>query len=133
MNIKPYSLAIATMFLAGLASAQALPDPTRPPVIVLDAASAGASQAATPAPSGLQSIVRRPGGKSAAVINGVYVEMGGKVGDATLERVGEDSVDLRSTTGRETLYLTPGVGKKIASTDSSVAKRPRGKLEKAKP
>jgi MSHA biogenesis protein MshK len=133
MNMKPHPLAVTAMLLAGLASAQGLPDPTRPPVIVLDAASAGTTQPTVPAPSGLQSIVRRQGGKSAAVINGSYVELGGKVGDATLERVGEDSVDLRSATGRETLYLTPGVGKKVAPTDSSVAKRPRGKLEKARP
>lgn len=133
MNMKPHSFAVTAMLLAGLVSAQGLPDPTRPPAIVLDAASAGTNQPAAPAPSGLQSIVRRQGGKSAAVINGAYVELGGRVGDATLERVGEDSVDLRSASGRETLYLTPGVGKKIAPTDSSVAKRPRGKLEKARP
>lgn len=103
---------------AGLASAQGLPDPTRPPAIV-----EGEPAAATAAPSGLQSIIRREKGKSAAVINGQYVEQGGRVGDATLERIGEDSVVLRSPGGRETMYLTPGVGKKPA----------RGKPEKAKP
>jgi MSHA biogenesis protein MshK len=102
---------------AGLANAQGLPDPTRPPAII------EAEPAATPASSGLQSIIRREKGRSAAVINGQYVELGGRVGDATLERIGEDSVVLRSPGGRETMYLTPGVGKQPA----------RGKPEKAKP
>ena len=114
---------------AGPALAQSLPDPTRPPV-AFDASVSAPAAAVAAAPS-LRSIIRRQGARSAAVINGVYVEIGGKVGEATLERVGEDSVDLRSATGRETLYLTPGVGKQVAPTEAGVAKRPRGKTEKA--
>jgi hypothetical protein len=94
--------------LPGVAGAQGLPDPTRPPAIVETA------PAAASAPSGLQSIIRREKGRSAAVINGVYVEQGGKIGDATLTRIGEDFVELRSASGRETMYLTPGIGKKKA-------------------
>lgn len=93
--------------LADLAMAQGLPDPTRPPAIVEAAPTATAAT-----PSGLQSIIRRANGKAAAVINGIYVEQGGKVGDATLTRINEDSVELRSASGRETMYLTPGIGKK---------------------
>jgi MSHA biogenesis protein MshK len=104
MNAK--RLPIMLLVLAGWAHAQGLPDPTRPPVLVEGEATA------TPAPSGLQSIIHRKGGKSAAVINGRYVELGGKVGDATLTRINEDSVELRSASGRETMYLTPGIGKK---------------------
>ncbi|MBU1236894.1 MAG: MSHA biogenesis protein MshK [Gammaproteobacteria bacterium] len=119
---------IVAALLCAPANAWSLPDPTRPPDFV-----GAESAAATPAPSGLQSIIRRPHGKSAAVINGVYVELGGRIGDATLDRIGEDSVQLRSAGGRETMYLTPGVGKKIAPTSSGAAKRPPGKLEKARP
>jgi MSHA biogenesis protein MshK len=118
MNMKLKSLAILLAALSGSALAQGLPDPTRPP-----ASLEAEPTAASTAPSGLQSIIRRPGGKSAAVINGVYVELGGKVGDATLKRIGEDFVELRSAGGRETMYLTPGVGKQSS----------RGQLEKAKP
>ena len=125
MKIRTYSLAMLAL-IAGPALAQGLPDPTRPPAMI-------ESTPTSAAPSGLQSIIHRQGAKPAAVINGVFVELGGKVGEATLERVGEVSVGLRSAMGRETLYLTPGVGKKITSTDSSAAKRPRGKLEKARP
>jgi MSHA biogenesis protein MshK len=130
MNMKSRWVALAVCLACGLATAQGLPDPTRPPAS-LEAANSQQNPVAPP--SGLQSIIRRQGTKSGAVINGVYVELGGKVGDATLERIGEDSVDLRSATGRETMYLTPGVGKKVVPTESNVAKRPRGKLEKAKP
>jgi hypothetical protein len=106
MNAKRLLLALLGM-LASLAGAQGLPDPTRPPALV-----EGEPTATTVAPSGLQSIIRREHGKSAVVINGKYVEPGGKVGDATLTQINEDSVELRSASGRETMYLTPGIGKK---------------------
>lgn len=129
MNMKAGVSAMVVFLICGLALAQGLPDPTRPPPSLETAGQTNPS----PVVSGLQSIIRRPGAKSGAVINGVYVELGGKLGEATLERIGEDSVDLRSATGRETMYLTPGVGKKMTSTKSTVAKRPRGKVKKAKP
>jgi MSHA biogenesis protein MshK len=128
MKLAPNLSAILLAALSGASLAQGLPDPTRPPAILEAEPAANAV-----APSGLQSIIRRPNGKSAAVINGVYVEQGGKVGDARLERINEDSVELRSATGKETMYLTPGVGKKAVPMETGVAKRPRGKLEKAKP
>lgn len=115
---------------AGQVLAQGLPDPTRPPA-AFEAAAAPSAAGAPPPPIRLQSIIRRQGARSAAIINGAYVEVGGKVGDATLERVGEDSVELRSAAGRETLYLTPGVGKRVAPTEAGAARRPRGKTEKA--
>jgi MSHA biogenesis protein MshK len=111
MNAKRLPLILLT--LAGWAQAQGLPDPTRPPAIVGDGTgTAAAGQQAEPPPSGLQSIIRHEGGKAAAVINGRYVELGGRIGDATLTRINEDSVELRSASGRETMYLTPGIGKK---------------------
>lgn len=124
--------ALLLALTAGPLWAQGLPDPTRPPPAFESGAAAPAAGAATPptAPR-LQSIIRRQGARSAVVINGVYVELGGKVGEATLDRVGEDSVDLRSTAGRETLYLTPGIGKQVVPAEAAVAKRPRGKTEKA--
>lgn len=106
MNVKRLAVLLLGS-LSSLAMAQGLPDPTRPPAIVEAAPTATAATT----PSGLQSIIRRANGKAAAVINGVYVEQGGKVGDATLTRINEDSVELRSASGRETMYLTPGIGK----------------------
>lgn len=127
-----HTLAAMTLALAAsLAPAQGLPDPTRPPAGFDASASAPAAGTATVSARSLQSIIRRQGARSAAVISGVYVEIGGKVGDATLERVGEDSVDLRSAAGRETLYLTPGVGKQFAPVETGAARRSRVKTEKA--
>ncbi len=85
-------------------------DPTRPPFETGLAAQPGVTM---PEPTtGLQSIIRRKAGKPAALINGALVELGGKVGEARLIRIGEDSVVLRGPQGIETLYLTPGVEKK---------------------
>lgn len=101
--------ACATLaWLAGTAAAQ-LADPTRPAVesVAPDTSSA----AATPEASGLQSIIQRKGGKPAALINGAIVELGGKVGDARLVRIGDDFVVLRGPLGDETLRLTPAVEK----------------------
>ncbi|HZV53700.1 MAG TPA: hypothetical protein VFF82_02070 [Rhodocyclaceae bacterium] len=130
MNAERLAIAILACLAAGMTSAQGLPDPTRPPV-VLDTAPAVATQTKT----GVQSIVRRQGAKSAAVINGQLVELGGRVGDARLVEIGEDSVVLQTGFGRETLHLTPGIGKKPVTTESGGAKRQRVRRakEEAKP
>jgi len=94
---------------AAIAHAQGA-DPTRPPFET--GASVAQGVTAPDAPVGLQSIIRRKGGKPAAMINGIVVELGGKVGEARLARVGEDFVVLRGPQGAETLYLTPGITKK---------------------
>jgi MSHA biogenesis protein MshK len=98
--------------MSSVAAAQGLPDPTRPPAALESAPAAMAA----PAASGLQSVLRRQGMKPAAVIHGTYVELGGQVGDARLVAVGEDSVTLQSDSGRETLWLTPGIEKRSVAT-----------------
>lgn len=85
-------------------------DPTRPPLDTNPTAASGAATAE--AGSGLQSIIRRKAGRPAALIDGALVELGGKVGEARLIRIGEDFVVLRGPQGVETLYLTPGIEKK---------------------
>ncbi len=109
-------------FCAGLAwacgqafgqDATSLADPTRPPSVAAEAAPADAE--AAPAPAGLQTIVLRGGRKSVAVINGVPVELGGKVGDATLVKLSESEAVLQGPAGRQVLRLTPGIEK----TDSA--------------
>lgn len=97
------------MLAAGAVAAQGLPDPTRPPA-ALDVA--GATDPAA-GQAGLQTIIRRAGAKPAAVIAGHYVELGGKVGEARLVKVGEDRVELRGAAGVEVLFLTPTVEKKM--------------------
>jgi hypothetical protein len=93
-------------------------DPTRPAIDT----SAGADLAAEggmAAGSGLQSVILRKGGKPAALINGVVVELGGKVDEARLVKVGEDHVILRGPMGDETLRLMPAAEKKIVKMEKT--------------
>ncbi|MDO8933505.1 MAG: hypothetical protein Q7U97_14010 [Rhodocyclaceae bacterium] len=97
--------------------AQALTDPTRPPGVVERSPPAVAgTRAESVATTGLQTIIRSRDGKPAAVINGEYVTLGGRVGDARVIRIGEDSVTLQGPAGRETLKLMPGIEKTPATT-----------------
>ncbi|MDP3037239.1 MAG: hypothetical protein Q8N07_05860, partial [Rhodocyclaceae bacterium] len=91
---------LALLALAGAAHAQ-LADPTRPPA-ALGLAAGDPAGAAVFESSGLQSVILRKGGKPAALINGSVVELGGKVGEAKLIRVNDDSVVLRGPQGDET-------------------------------
>lgn len=116
---------IAVMVVCGLAlvaaatvvQAQGLSDPTRPPA-TLESPAAGTAGAA-PAPSGLQTIIHSNCGKPGAIVNGEYVTLGGRIGDARLVTIGEDSVTLVGSAGRETLKLMPGVEKKITAAGGS--------------
>lgn len=105
---------LALFAVMTVASAQALVDPTRPPAGIDKPATAEAPGEEKPA-AGLQTIIRRKGEKPAAVINGEYVTLGGRVGEARVVRIGEDSVTLRSATGTEVLRLAPGIEKSAPS------------------
>jgi MSHA biogenesis protein MshK len=104
LEIAIYCCATA---MSAVAYAESLADPTRPPAAF---GSPGAEEAAEGV-SALQSIIRRNGSKPGAIINGEYVLLGGRVGEARLVKIGEDSVTLKSPTGTETLTLTTGVEK----------------------
>jgi|WetSurMetagenome_2_1015567.scaffolds.fasta_scaffold176001_2 MSHA biogenesis protein MshK len=88
-----------------------LVDPTRPPAGI-EQANANPSAAAISSASGLQSVILKKTGKPAALINGEVVELGGRVGEARLVKIGEDAVVLRGPMGDETLRLMPAVEKK---------------------
>jgi MSHA biogenesis protein MshK len=104
---------LALLVSLSAANAQALADPTRPPAALEQTTTtpAGADPAAAAAAPTLQSIVRRTGGKPAALINGEYVMEGEMVGEAKVVKIGEDFVALTSSAGSDTLYLTPGIDK----------------------
>jgi MSHA biogenesis protein MshK len=101
------SFAAALVLLARVPYAQALVDPTRPPGQV--AAQAG-EPGAVPV-SRLQSVLISKGRKY-AVIDGVQVALGGKVGEATLVRLSESEAVLRNGKDTEVLKLLPGIEKK---------------------
>lgn len=117
---------LALLAVMTVAQAQGLADPTRPPAALAnpDPATAGQAEAAS---VGLQTIIRRSGAKPAAIINGEYVVLGGRVGDARLVKIGDDSVTLKSSVGTETLKLIPGVEKTASKTDRKAAAESAGK------
>lgn len=92
--------------LPQVATADSLPDPTRP-AIDLSAGAGGEAQVSS-APKGLQSIIISPQYR-AAIINGETVRLGGKSGDSRLVEVREDSVVLQNAQGRRVMELFPKV------------------------
>ena len=93
-------------------------DPTRPAIDTSAGADLSAESAMTTS-SGLQSVILRKNGKPAALINGVVVELGGKVGEARLVKVGEEHVVLRGPLGDETLRLMPAAEKKTVKMEKT--------------
>ena len=123
--------AAALAAVASFAAAQALQDPTRPPATALEPTptGAGAGTAVAGAASGFQAVIRRPGRKAVAVINGQMVELGGKLGDATLVKLSDTEAVLRGASGTEVLRLTPAAEKQApqkAKPDAAKAKRQAG-------
>lgn len=104
--------------------AQALPDPTKPPAgIDKLLAAPGDAATAEPAAAGLQAIIRRQGTRPAAVINGEYVVLGGRLGEAQVVAIGDDTVTLKSASGTETLKLAPDVDKVPSKPGAEEARR----------
>lgn len=104
-------------------AAETLPDPTRPPAGLQDAASAPAAAAAPAAGPVLQSVMISPN-RLAAMIDGTLVELGESFGDARLVRVTETGVTLRGASGTQELTLFPGVEKRPVKVDAGKARRP---------
>jgi MSHA biogenesis protein MshK len=99
---------------AGSAWCQALPDPTRPPAELQAApvdTKTGKPSAVAPGELRLQSILIGPHERS-AIINGVVVSPGDRVGDARVLSISENQVVLKSRTGNSVLRLFPSALKK---------------------
>jgi len=109
--------------LAAAASAETLPDPTRPPASVL---APPADAAAIPGLDGalvLQSVLIAPDRRS-AVISGQSMKVGDTVGGFRLVRVAAGEVTLEGLEGSRTLSLFPDVHKHRVTTATDPA--PRG-------
>jgi hypothetical protein len=89
--------AAMALTLCAASAAQALVDPTRPPLELISA-SGGAPQ--TPLQSILLSSARK-----GAIISGQYVPLGGTYGKAKLVRITATEVTLKSDQGLEVLQL----------------------------
>ena len=93
--------AVVALLHSGSSTAQALTDPTRPPLELMSVATAGAAQR-TPLQSILLSSARK-----GAIINGQYVALGGTYGKAKLIKITATEVTLKSDQGLEVLQLYP--------------------------
>ncbi|KAF0163019.1 MAG: hypothetical protein FD157_3537 [Rhodocyclaceae bacterium] len=122
--LLPFLLAI--LLGAGSALAQ-VPDPTRP-AGVLVVPEAGGSVAG-PLESGVQTVILRPGGKSAAVINGQYVEVGGRIGDKKVLKITESEIVLKGESGREVIKVTPAIEKMPTNKAAAIKRRTTGNTE----
>ncbi len=121
-------LAVLFLCIAHGATADALPDPTRPS-IDLNSSGSGSAPDVLPdeaATRGLQSIIISPLFR-AAIINGETVTVGGKTGDSRLVEVRENSVVLQNAQGRRVVELFPTVS--IRKND--LVSRDRGAQKKA--
>lgn len=99
---------LALVLLSAPAGAEDLPDPTRPPLVV-----AAPDAERRPAPVGLQSVILSKE-RSAAIIDGQTIELGGKYGDVRLIEVTDTGVVLRGARGKRVrLTLFPGVTKSL--------------------
>ena len=115
--------AAAALALSAGSGAQALTDPTRPPLELMSADTA-AVVPRTPLQSILLSSTRK-----GAIINGQYVALGGTYGRARLVKITATEVTLKGDRGLEVLQLYPPMGKtSAASSDEKkpekVVKRP---------
>lgn len=111
-------------------NAEELPDPTRPPAIIVMPTIAESS-AADNQPARLRSIIISKT-RRAAIIDGETVELGGKHGDARLVEVNEGGVVLKSAQGRQVLTLFPDV-KMISRKEVKVKTQPAvGKAQTGK-
>ncbi len=90
--------------------AQELPDPTRPPAALTAVRTENAHAAEAPV---LQSVLLSSG-RRAALINGTWVSLGSRYGEARVVAIDEAAVILQTPEGRRELRLFPGVEKKLA-------------------
>jgi len=109
--------------LCASSAAQALTDPTRPPLELMSTAAVGAAAGAAPH-TPLQSIILSSARKG-AIISGQYVPLGGAFGNSTLVKITATEVTLKSDQGLEVLQLYPPM------ETASAAPGTEGKPEKA--
>jgi MSHA biogenesis protein MshK len=101
---------VALLLAPLLASAEALPDPTRPP-LGFDAG--GEAMAAVPVGPRLQMIKMSAAGPS-AIVDGREVTVGSWVGEMRVVKITEGEVVLKGRTETETLRLFAAVEKRPA-------------------
>jgi hypothetical protein len=116
--LAPAILAASVLSLSAGSAAQALTDPTRPPLeLMRGAPEDGATGATKPAAARprVESILMSSARKG-AIINGQYVALGGTYGKAKLVTITASEVTLKSDQGLEVLQLYPPMEKSSAAS-----------------
>lgn len=122
MLARVTAIAMALALSAG-SSAQALTDPTRPPLELVIAT------AADPAPATPLQAILLSSARKGAIINGQYVALGGTYGKASLVKITATEVTLKTDQGLEVLRLYPPMQPTAAASgvkqeSEKVVKRP---------
>ena len=127
MRYDLLSLMLTGLIWTGTALGQG-PDTTRPAGNQVTAE--GGSGVSAPVESGVQTVILRPGGKSAAVINGQYVVVGGTFGDKRVLRITESEIVLKGESGREVIKVMPSVEKTPARKTAAGTQRTTGTAQR---
>lgn len=111
-------LLIGLMYLAvSLATAENLPDPTRPPSdFMMNQEHAETNVTAGPV---LQSVLISPH-RTVAIISGQTLKLGDKFGEAQVVKITENEVVLRTGRNLQTLRLFPTIEKRLNSNQSGL-------------
>ena len=120
-------LGVLPVLSVSASAAEALPDPTRPPVLLVAPEDA---KVAAPASPVLQSVLISPV-RRVATINGQIVKIGDKIGDARVVRVAESEVVLQNGKDVQVLKLFPDV-EKFSMTRHSQGVKKRTEATKVK-
>ncbi len=64
------------------------------------------------------------------MINGQYVEVGGKVGDKRVVKISESEVVLKGESGREVIKVTPAIEKVPVRKTATIKQRTTGTTER---
>jgi MSHA biogenesis protein MshK len=123
--IRRLHLAALALLLAPLAQAQPVQDPMRPAHVAPGSVANGATPSAGSGGPVLQSVLISPARKT-AVINGEAVNLGGRFGEATLVKVSETEVVLKSGSTLTTLKLYPNVEKSSVARAKTAVKGSMG-------
>jgi len=117
--VKTRLAAVLMLAASGVAAAQTLQDPTRPPANMLAAISGPVASSAGPQ---LQTILigRAPGGRHLAVIDGETVRPGDDFHGARVARIADNEVELVRGRERQVLRLVPAAAGAIAGGMSPV-------------
>lgn len=116
--IRFSAMAALACGLVVAASAQTLPDPTRPPFGMAGNAPGASWEAKTETPNAplLQSVILRKGAEPRALVNGEWLRTGEAFGDLKILKILADRVVIKGPQGRQTLKMMPDVEMRTATS-----------------